>query len=138
MPQIPASINGVNIDFAQSVNKNVDQKLINALKHCIKPNIAKGYSLTKIYISSANDSHKLPSRHVQGAGKAVDISRINNLKMSVYYKTNKTVKEVTNAIQSTFETFSNKRENFGPLLKMKLGTKHNVSGHNDHIHISVN
>ena len=138
MPQLPASINGVTIEFSQTVNKTVDQKIINALKHCIKPNIAKGYTLSKIYISSANDSHKLPSRHVQGLGKAVDISRVNGLKMSSHYKNNKTVQEITNAIQNTFGTYTHKRENFGPLLKNKFGKPYLVSGHSDHIHISVN
>lgn len=138
MPQLPTSINGVTIEFSETVNKTVDQKIIDALKHCIKPNIAKGYALSRIYISSANDSHILPSRHVQGAGKAVDISRINGLKMGLYYKTNKAVNEITDAIQNSFETFTHKRENFGPLLKYKLGKLHNVFGHTDHIHISVN
>ena len=138
MPQLPVSINGVKIEFSQSVNKAVDQKITNALKHCIKPNIAKNYTLTKIYISSANDSHKMPSRHVQGSGKAIDISRINGLKMSLHYKTNEAVQEITNAIQREFETFSHKRENFGPLFKKKLGKPHPVSGHGDHIHLSVN
>lgn len=138
MPQIPACVNGVRIEFSETVNKTVDQKIIDALKHCIKPDIAKGYSLSKIYISSANDSHKMPSRHVQGAGKAVDISRINGLKMSLHYKTNKTVHEITKAIQNTFETYTHKRENFGPQLKNKLGKPHPVSGHSDHIHISIN
>lgn len=138
MPQIPASINGVIIDFAATVNKNVDQKIIDALKHCIKPNIAAGYALTKIYISSANDSHIAPSRHVQGAGKGVDISRINDLKMSLHYSTNQTVKNITNAIQNSFETYAHRRENFGPLFKKKLGAAHVVAGHDDHIHLSVN
>ena len=138
MPLLPSSINGVTIEFSQTVNKTVDQKIIDALKLCIKPNIAKGYALTKIYISSANDSHKMPSRHVQGAGKAIDISRINGLKMSLHYKSNKSVQEITNAIQNAFETYAHKRENFGPLLKNKLGKAHPVSGHGDHIHISVN
>lgn len=138
MPQIPATINGVAIEFSQSVNNNADQKIINALKHCIKPNIATGYALMKIYISSANDSHSFPSRHVQGAGKGVDISRINGLKMSLYYNSNQTVKNITNAIQNSFESYAHRRENFGPLFKKKLGVPHQVTGHNDHIHISVN
>ena len=80
----------------------------------------------------------MPSRHVQGSGKAIDISRINGLKMSLHYKTNEAVQEITNAIQREFETFSHKRENFGPLFKKKLGKPHPVSGHGDHIHLSVN
>ncbi len=138
MPQIPTSINSVAIKFSQTANRNVDQKIINALKQCIKPNIAKGFFLTKVYISSANDSHVFPSRHVQGAGKAVDISRINGLKMSLHYKTSQTVKKITNAIQTSFESYVHRRENFGPFFKKKLGKYHSVSGHGDHIHISVN
>ena len=37
-----------------------------------------------------------------------------------------------------FETFAKRRENFGPHLKLKLGQPHEVSGHKDHIHFSVN
>ena len=138
MADIPASINGVIIEFSGSVSKSVDQKIVDALNHCIKTAIAPGYALNKIYISSANDSHSYPSRHVQGEGKAVDISRINGLKMSQHYSSNDVVKNITNAIQDTFETFSGRRENFGPHFKKKLGSPHTVSGHDDHIHISVN
>jgi len=138
MPQIPSKINGVKINFALTVNKNVGRKVIQALKLCVKPKIASGYLLKKIYISSANDSHKLPSRHVQGNGKGVDISRINGMKMGLYYKSNKTVKSITDSIQNCFELYPHRRENFGPLFKKKHGKPYNVSGHQDHIHISVN
>jgi len=138
MADIPSSINGVIIDFSDSVSKSVDQKIVNALNHCIKTAIAPGYALNKIYISSANDSHGYPSRHVQGDGKAVDISRINGLKMSIHYNSNDIVKNITNAIQDEFETFAGRRENFGPYFKKKLGNPYSVSGHDDHIHISVN
>lgn len=112
--------------------------MIDGLRHCIKPNIATGYTLTKIYISSANDSHTFPSRHVQGAGKGVDVSRINGMKMGIYYSSNQTVKNITDAIQNSFESYAHRRENFGPLFKKKLGSPHAVAGHNDHIHLSVN
>lgn len=138
MADIPSSINGVIIEFSGSVSKSVDQKIVDALNHCIKTAIAPGYALNKIYISSANDSHSYPSRHVQGDGKAVDISRINGLKMSQHYSSNDVVKNITNAIQEAFETFPGRRENFGPHFKKKLGNPHTVSGHDDHIHISVN
>ena len=74
MPSIPSAINGVTVEFSSAVNKSVDQKIIDALKQVVKPAIATGYTLSKIYISSAKDQHKSPSRHVLGNGKAVDIS----------------------------------------------------------------
>lgn len=138
MPTIPGNINGVLIEFSPNTNKSVDQKIIDALKHTLSTNIVAGHTLTKVYISSANDQHTFPSRHVQGAGKAVDISRINGMKMSVFYPSNPTVKAITDALQNKFESFPHRRENFGPLFKKKLGSAHNVSGHGDHIHFSVN
>ena len=138
MPDIPSTIDSVTVEFKGTVNKSVDQRVVDALKHVIKTDIASGHTLDKIYISSANDSHSLPSRHVQGNGKAVDISRINGKKMSVHYPSDATVKAITKAIQEEFESYTHRRENYGPFLKKKLGVVKAVSGHNDHIHLSVN
>lgn len=138
MPNIPSNINGVSVKFSPNVNKSVSNKIIEALKLVIKTDIASGHKLATVYISSANDQHKLPSRHVQGAGKAVDISRINSMKMSIFYPSDATIKAVVEAMQLEFEKYPQRRENFGPFLKKKLGATHNVSGHNDHIHFSVN
>ncbi len=136
MPNIPSSINGVSIEFAATVNKDVMQIMINGLKHCIKPQIVQGHTLSKVYISSAYDSHQLPSRHMQQ--KAVDISRINGTKIVLGYSQGGTIKAIVDAIQDTFETFPQRRENFGPHIKKKLGQNWSVTGHNDHIHLSVN
>ena len=136
MPSIPSNINGVTIEFASTVNKDVDQIMINGLKQCIKTSIAAGHTLSKIYISSAYDSHTLPSRHMQK--KAVNISRINGTKIVLGYPQNAAVKAIVDAIQDKFESFTNRRENYGPYLKKKLGQAQTISGHNDHIHISVN
>ncbi len=135
MPTIPSAINGVQIDFASGVNRDVDQRLIEGLRHCIKPDVSIGYKLQSIYISSANDSHSLPSRHAQS--KAVDISRINGSKMSVAYGKAAEVTAIAQGIQSVFEGFAHRRENFGPSIKQKFGTSYSVGGHGDHIHLSV-
>jgi len=99
--------------------------VIDALKKVVKTNIASDHILTKIYISSANDQHQTPSRHVQGNGKAVDISRINGMKMSAFYPSNPAVKAI--AMQAEFETYLHRRENFGPSFKKKLGNNHAIS-----------
>ena len=138
MSEIPNIINGVSIEFSPNVNNNVDKKIINALRSILSADIAPGHVLTKIYISSANDQHNLPSRHVQGEGKAIDISRINGLKMSTDYEIEKSVKAITDALQEKFEQYPHKRENFGPFFKKKLGSEYSISGHKDHIHFSVN
>jgi len=138
MAAIPNSINGVTIEFSSAVNNSVDQKIIEALNKVVKPAIATGHTLNKIYISSANDQHTSPSRHVQGNGKAIDISRINGNKLSLYYSSNATVKAVVDAMQTEFENYEHRRENFGPFMKKKLGNNYSISGHGDHIHFSVN
>lgn len=73
-----------------------------------------------------------------GEGKAVDISRINGMKMAVFYTTNASVKAIVDAIQTAFETYPYRRENFGPFFKKKLGAPMSIAGHLDHIHLSVN
>ena len=138
MPNISNKINGVSVEFSAKVNKGVDQKIINALKKVVKTNIASGHTLFKIYISSAHDQHRLPSRHAQGDGKAVDVSRINGMKMAMFYPSNAAVKAIVDAMQTEFESYIHRRENFGPLFKKKLGNNHAVTGHADHIHFSVN
>jgi hypothetical protein len=136
MAQIPAIINGVAVEFGPDVSNDVEQRLVDALVHCVKPGIASPHALSRIYISSAADQHAAPSRHVQK--KAVDISRINGVKIAVAYPGDTKVKAIVDAIQDRFETFAHRRENFGPHLKKKLGHVHAVAGHNDHIHLSVN
>jgi hypothetical protein len=136
MPKIPASINGVAVDFGSDVGNDVAQTLIDGLTHCIKPSVAHGHALTTIFVSSAFDSHKMPSRHMQH--KAVDISRVNGLKIVLGYPQGGTTKAIVDAIQDAFEGYAHKRENFGPHLKKKEGKNHSVTGHNDHIHLSVN
>jgi len=138
MPTIPATINGVLVEFSPAVNKEVGQRVIDALKHVVTTNVADGHALDKIYISSANDQHVSPSRHVMANGKAVDISRVNGKKMFVYYPQDPAVKAIVDALQDKFESYTHKRENFGPHLKLKLGAPHTVAGHKDHIHFSVN
>lgn len=136
MTDIPSSINGVTVEFGGAVNKDVHDRVIEALKIVVKPGIATGKSLQKIYISSANDQHALPSRHAQQ--KAVDISRINGIKMVIGYPQGGEVTAIVKAMQTAFETYAHKRENFGPFMKKKSGADHAVGGHADHIHLSVN
>jgi hypothetical protein len=136
MAQIPSAINGVAVEFAVTVVNDVDQTVVDALMHCIKPNVANGHTLSKIFVSSASDSHTFPSRHAQK--KAVDISRINGTKIVIGYPSHATLKAIVDALQDAFETFAKRRENFGPHLKLKLGRPHPVDGHADHIHLSVN
>jgi hypothetical protein len=136
MAQIPSAINGVAVEFEATVVNDVDQAVVDALSHCIKPNVANGHTLSKIFVSSASDAHVFPSRHAQK--KAVDISRINGTKIVIGYPSNLTLKAIVDALQDTFETFSKRRENYGPHLKLKLGLPHPVDGHADHIHFSVN
>ena len=140
--EIPSTINGVTVEFKSDVNRNVHPDIIDGLKHCIKKDVASDYTLNKILISSAFDGadhpstpHRYPSRHIQL--KAVDISRINGIKMSEGYNRNDVVTKIVDAIQDRFETFVGRRENFGPHIKHKSGKYYWVKGHQDHIHLSV-
>jgi hypothetical protein len=135
MATIPSVINQVTVEFGEDVVNDVDQRMVDGLKHCIKRDIAPNVVLTKIYVSSAFDSHTMPSRHMQQ--KAVDISRINGTKIVIGYPQGGATKAIVDAIQDSFESFAFRRENFGPHIKKKLGQNKTVAGHDDHIHLSV-
>ena len=137
MASIPGIINGVTIELSPTaIGTQVDQTLVNALDFCIKQDLVPGYKLNRLYISSAHDSHNYPSRH--SVGKAVDISRINGKYILGGYMSSMEVKTIVDSIQEEFERFSQKRENLGPHLKLKLGNPFSIGGHDDHIHLSVN
>ena len=135
MSGIPTSINFVTVEFAAAVNSAVEESMVAGLRHCIESGIAPGYTLHTIYISSAKDQHTGVSRHVQG--KAVDISRINGTRIGAGYSTSAEVRAIVDAIQEMFESYNGARENFGPHFKRKHGMPWTVSGHGDHIHLSV-
>lgn len=136
MPQIPNTINGVAIEFADTVGNEVHQRVIDGLSACIRTDIASGHQLVTVYVSSASDSHEMPSRHAQQ--KAVDLSRINGIKIVIGYPQGGQVTAIVEAVQKAFEQYAQRRENYGPFMKKKLGANHAVGGHDDHIHLSVN
>lgn len=138
MPAILGRINDVAIRFSPQARNQVAPRIVQALQYVIRADIAPGHRLSRIYISSANDQHRLPSRHVQGEGKAVDISRVNGLKMATHHGSDAGVRAIVAAIQTAFEGYPYRRENFGPAFKEKLGEGYQVPGHLDHIHLSVN
>ncbi len=135
MPDIPSTINGVTVDFAPAVKRNVVQGVIDAMRHVIKPDVAPSHPLARIFVSSARRRAANTSRH--NDGKAVDISRINGVRMSTGFGSDAQVTAIVRAIQRKFESFPAKRENFGPALKLKEGDPFQVAGHGDHIHLSV-
>lgn len=137
MSNIPAVINGVAVELApNAVGQGVHQRLVDDLKQIIRTDVASGHHLERIWISSARDSHHAPSRHV--AGKAIDISRINGRFIYSSYNGDAAVAAIVNAIQTRFEAYPHRRENFGPYIKKKSGNPFTIGGHADHIHLSVN
>jgi hypothetical protein len=134
--KIGSTINTVAVDYASGANNKVEQSLINLLKAVIKSDITSDHTLNKIYVTATtNGTHAKNSRHY--SGKAIDISRINAKKMSVHYPSDTAVKAIVDAMQDGADKQSGIRENFGPHFKHKHKKNWSVSGHNDHIHWSV-
>ncbi len=136
MPSIPEEINGVSIEFAASVDRNISVEMLEAMKATISRDVVEGETIVKLWVSSAKDSHKCPSRHVTGNG--VDISRVNGEFIATSYDANMSIKSIVDGLQQEFENAPKRRENFGPTIKKKNGNDYAVSGHKDHFHWSVN
>jgi len=125
----------------QNANQLVAVELINALKYALnKANneLSSSEKITSIHImATSNGAHSPTSNHANGT--AVDISRINGVKMVTSGVTNQIEK-----LQEAFDQFQYIRENFGPSFKHKYfiesnswNYNFNVGGHKDHIHISI-
>ncbi len=135
LPNIPSKISGVSMTFAAGVDRNIAQNLLDAMQHTISSTAVPGEKIDALWVSSAKDSHKCPSRHVSGL--AVDISRVNGKRISTHYGSDESVKAIVDGLQSLFESAPNRRENYGPTIQKKLGKDNIVGGHSDHFHWSV-
>lgn len=137
----------VSLQFGttKSDNKNANQEvsidLIASIKNAIEQanyKLSASEKITSIYImATTNGKHSPTSNHSNGT--AIDISRINGIKMSLSGVTN----QITE-LQKGFDGFIWIRENFGPAFKHKYynsnGTwdlNYNIGGHKDHIHVSI-
>ena len=145
MPAIPNTIYGVKVVFAPNVNNDVTPKMVAALRAVINPGIAPGHVLHTIYISSARRNQPTASNHPYG--RAVDVSRINGIRIDPGFTTDASVRAIVKAIQTAFETVPNRRENYGPAFLKKSGALLKSTNpaayaklapmHQNHIHMSV-
>lgn len=117
-----------------NANQLVAKCLIYALKHALE----QESSINSIHIHATTNGHNnYPnSNHLRAT--AIDISRINGIKIINLGNSS----QVSN-LQNAFDSYHGIRENFGPNFKHKtysdgsINLDFNVSGHNDHIHISI-
>jgi hypothetical protein len=128
-------LNSVVIEYGEGADNEVEQTLKTLLEAVIKSDVATGKTLQKVYISATtNGVHESP-RHA--SGEAIDISRVNGNKMKDSYESDPDVKAIVNALQDEADKQEGIRENFGPYFKHKKKKLWTVSGHDDHIHFSV-
>ena len=133
--KIGSTVSTVSVEYAAGADNEVEQALVNLVQAVVKAGVAPGHALSKIYVSATtNGTHQSP-RHA--SGQAIDISRINGKQMSGNYTSDAGVKAIVDALQAEADKQAGIRENFGPSFKHKHKTNWTVSGHNDHIHWSV-
>lgn len=121
-------------------NQLVSSKLVSSLEQALKEAnevLPKDYRIFEIYISSTtNGRHSSNSNHYHGT--AVDISRINGIRMT-QLGSNIQIRELQNALDRTPLI----RENYGPFAKNKTyldGSRSEslyIRGHRDHIHFAI-
>lgn len=143
MAHCPDTINGVQLQFAASVDRRLHVELLRALRAVIRPDLLPGRRLV-LHVSSISEAegHAPRSRHYPPPRKAIDISQINGHRMAVHYPSHPDVAHVTRELQRRFEAFAPaRRENFGPYLMRKSGqpvaSESLRKQHRSHVHFSV-
>lgn len=109
----------------------VSKRLITALKETLE--LASIFvTINSINISaSTNGVHGPTSNHSKGL--AIDINKINGISVLSLGTDEKVVR-----LQGAFESVPNRRENYGPALKLRLGAPWRIGGHKNHIHFAIN
>ena len=141
----------VNVTFVtytsdnKSSNQKVAVELVNAMRFALEQannNLPYSDKITSINVYATTNGHGVtgPSNHLKAT--AVDINSINGKRMALSGVTNQIIQ-----LQTAFDNFEYIRENFGPFFKHKfskdnqIGSQWNynypISGHTDHIHISI-
>ncbi len=131
-----AEVDGVTIGIDPAANHPVDYAL--AEKFDMAVSLTKGDvpELESLYISSTVRPGTLHE-----PGFAIDISRVNGIRMAEGYLSNPVVTNVVKALQTNL-AFVGAHENFGPYLmtggRLSLDNLHYLySTHQSHIHFSI-
>lgn len=141
--------NGTQIDVTFGTSKdniNANQPvaldLIEGLKFALQEandNLSDSQQINTIHISTTTNGHSNSNSPNHPNGVALDISRINGVRMIVSGLTDQ-IKE----LQIAFDNIPHIRENFGPYFKHKYLLESDewdynwpVGGHLDHVHISI-
>ena len=61
MAAVPHYVNGVSVTFHNTVNNDVDLRLLHAIQQVIRPMFPFKYTIYSIVVSSLFDSHPDPS-----------------------------------------------------------------------------
>ena len=141
--------NGTQIDITFGTSKdniNANQPvaldLIEGLKFALQEandNLSDSQQINTIHISTTTNGHSNSNSPNHPNGVALDISRINGVRMIVSGLTDQ-IKE----LQIAFDNIPHIRENFGSYFKHKYLLESDewdynwpVGGHLDHVHISI-
>ena len=154
MTRLGTNINGVIVTYSATSDADVVEDLLLVMRNILRTKITDSsgailYNLNSIYISSTSekcDAHKDGSPH--RAGRAVDISKINNKGITVNYPIDDEVQTICDALQSYASLEEKVDENFGPLAcfqpwhgkYIQIGGERNaklISMHKTHLHFRV-
>lgn len=143
MATCPDSLNGVSFTFGANVDRALHDDLMAAMQAIIRSDLAPAGETLTLHISSISEAggHGRNSRHYAPPRKAIDISRVNGKRLSVFYPSDAFVTQVTQELQRRFDAFARRRENFGPFAMQKFGQPYGDEGlkemHRSHMHFSI-
>ncbi len=134
---ISEKIGGVQIRYTKPGAKNpVDSVLADRFEEAVGLTKLDNPDLNSLHISATTNGHKPPSLHVEGF--ALDISRVNGIRMGGGYGQNSTVTTVVNSLQTNLGEVG-AYENFGPYMMNgpRPPTDALIQQHSNHIHYSI-
>jgi hypothetical protein len=121
------------MEFAPGADNPVDSILADRFERAVSSTKQENPALKKLWISATTNDHTWPSLHVDGF--AIDVSRVNGIRMLGAYGRNPLVTSVVESLQVHIG-IQGAYENYGPMF-MEGPRPHSVPVHNHHIHFAI-
>lgn len=131
---IKNNIDGVEIDYKRGAENPVDSVLADRFESAVGLTKNEYPGLNKLTISATTNAHRPPSLHVNGF--AIDIARVNGIRIGSGYGGNPFVTSVVRSLQTNL---GGAYENYGPAMMIgpRAASDYLIRSHQDHIHYSI-
>jgi len=134
--KLSENANGVKVNFDKGANNPVDSVGADQFEAALNQTKLDHPDLESINVSATTNGHPCPSSHCNGY--AIDVNRINGIRMAEGYGQNSSLTRIVNSLQTNLSNAGPFYDNLGPsqMTAPYQATDYLRTQHSNHIHYS--